>query len=514
VYTNVLDEREIYTFHQSRAWTGPVHWRVRAIRIDNAAPRENSLPAVSYGPWSSTYTNTNPPVTNSPIRLVGTVSDVTSDGSSGSQSHSLMPGFTFTGNSTVDGSETATLYRVYVFTDAGCLNTVFTSPVIGSPAYAPRPYGAGPALPTTSKDLANAATGYLGSHGKPDGQPDGTMADGVPAIPNETLTAAAPTTTSPSAGDTTSGTTTAPATGTADPGSTGGSAGSTDSSGSTGSTGSNGTSADGSGTPLVSWPADPGAPVDLWDTQWPEGGYYWTVVPVAYHISVPTPTSLVLPAAIGSKTLTVASAEDIAAKDEVRIGSAPDEEIVTVTAVNGNVLTLESPLAQAYIAGDPVGVGDKVTYSDLELPQAACAAGRVMRFGKASTPTTYADGHPYLSGLSVSGRLITGQKSSSGYYGTPLVAWQPAGGATVYQVQWSKTRYPFAPQTDPATKAAGIMTSSTSAVLPMKPGTWWYRVRGFDYSLPAGAQAMSWSDPIKVVIAHPKFAIVADKTKH
>src|SRR5438105_9566435 len=23
------------------------------------------------------------------------------------------------------------------------------------------------------------------------------------------------------------------------------------------------------------------APIDLWDTNWPQGGYYWTVIPVA-----------------------------------------------------------------------------------------------------------------------------------------------------------------------------------------------------------------------------------------
>ena len=48
----------------------------------------------------------------------------------------------------------------------------------------------------------------------------------------------------------------------------------------------------------------------------------------------------------------------------------------------------------------------------------------------------------------------------------------------------------------------------TSAVLPLKPGTWYYRVRGFNYSLPTGAQQMSWSDPAKIVVAKPKFRVV------
>jgi len=57
-----------------------------------------------------------------------------------------------------------------------------------------------------------------------------------------------------------------------------------------------------------------------------------------------------------------------------------------------------------------------------------------------------------------------------------------------------------------------MLTSSTSVVLPVGPGTWYYRVRGFDYSLPTGAQQMSWSDPVKLVVAAPKFSIVGAKT--
>jgi hypothetical protein len=50
-------------------------------------------------------------------------------------------------------------------------------------------------------------------------------------------------------------------------------------------------------------------------------------------------------------------------------------------------------------------------------------------------------------------------------------------------------------------------------VLPLRPGTWWYRVRGFDYNLPTGAQQMGWSDPQKLVVSTPKFKVVAAPTK-
>ena len=55
------------------------------------------------------------------------------------------------------------------------------------------------------------------------------------------------------------------------------------------------------------------------------------------------------------------------------------------------------------------------------------------------------------------------------------------------------------------------LTLGTSTVLPLGPGTWYYRVRGFNYTLPTGAQQMSWSDPAKIVVAKPKFKIVGGK---
>ena len=87
-------------------------------------------------------------------------------------------------------------------------------------------------------------------------------------------------------------------------------------------------------------------------------------------------------------------------------------------------------------------------------------------------------------------------RSSQAFYGAPLVAWTPALGASVYEVQWSKKAYPFKPEPNPQNdNASGRSTLGTSMVLPLKPGTWYYRVRGFNYSLPTGAQQMSWSDP-------------------
>ena len=94
-----------------------------------------------------------------------------------------------------------------------------------------------------------------------------------------------------------------------------------------------------------------------------------------------------------------------------------------------------------------------------------------------------------------------------------MIAWTPAFNADVYEVQYSKTAYPFKPELDPRSKVKGFMTFSTSDVLPLSAGTWYYRVRGIDYNLPTGVQQMSWSDPEKLVVSAPTFKIAPTAVK-
>ena len=136
---------------------------------------------------------------------------------------------------------------------------------------------------------------------------------------------------------------------------------------------------------------------------------------------------------------------------------------------------------------------------------------RISSFGKTSAPSLAAGSTPYVSGLSPSGRLIPAAGAKPAFYGAPLVAWEPALGADEYQVQWSRTRYPWNP-TDPATgKPRQKLTYGTSIMLPLTPGTWYYRVRGIDFFLPGTARAMSWSQTVAVVIAKPKFRVVPSR---
>jgi hypothetical protein len=475
VFTNVLDEREFYTLHRTPSWTGTVRWRIRALRYDrDGDQRQNGLPiTTSYTQWSNVYSSANPTYTGGPIKLTGTLSDVFSAGGGAAPAHKLMPGFLFSGDQTLDG-RSAELFRVYVSTDHGCLNKVFTSPIIGSPAYAPRPFNGPLGLPSTLVGLAAARGGYLLGGA----EPKGVTLDGESIAPNETLPSPSPTVAVPSDSDT-------------DPG------------GLLGSSPSSPTQ--------IKVATDLGAPVDLWDTQEEASkGYWWTVVAVDSSTPGARSTNVSAPTAAATTALPVLNGAGFATGDVITIGNPTNEEDATVTSSSGSSLSLAVPLKYNHGPGEPVvrSTAGGLTYRDLELASDVCAAGRVARLAKNSEPTLTTGGELFATGLSSKGRLMSA-RSGTAFYSNPLVAWTPALGATAYEVQWSKKQYPFKPEPNPEnSNAPGTMTLGTAAVLPLSPGTWYYRVRGFDYSLPTDAQQMSWSDPAKIVLAKPKFRIV------
>jgi len=144
-----------------------------------------------------------------------------------------------------------------------------------------------------------------------------------------------------------------------------------------------------------------------------------------------------------------------------------------------------------------------IQYHDAEVGQDACAAGRVQSFGKESAPVVTTSGTPYVAGLTPGGRLLASVGHQPVVYGTPLVAWQPAKAATGYQIQWSRKLYPWRP-------AGTKQTFSTSAVLKLQPGKWYYRVRGLNAGA-LGLPYMSWSTPVRVTVAKPTFRIIASR---
>ncbi len=180
------------------------------------------------------------------------------------------------------------------------------------------------------------------------------------------------------------------------------------------------------------------AKIDLWDTT---GSYYAVAVPV--------------------RVLEQASA------------GGPQQ----VTTTQGNTSTTQTVT--------PKG---EITYQDTALPQDVCATGHLLTFAKGGqTPTPTRGGHPAATGLSQNGRLITAVGWKPHFFGSPLVTWDPASGAVAYQVQWSKSNYPWRP-------AGAVRTAATSAALPLSPGVWWYRVRGINTSL-GGQPAHDLVDP-------------------
>ena len=488
--TNVADQREYYIFHQDTVWTGSVHWRVRAQRVLYGA-RANGLPAVSYGPWSPTYTSVNPAFVTGKLAVTAAVSDIVSDTSSAADAHRLMPGFAFTGNQTLDG-EVFELYRVYVFTDSDCVNVVYRGAIVGGPAYAPR--STGPLdLPDNAEELTDARDTYLD-----DGEEGVTKtADGH--LVQTTESDKRPEAESKEGED-------QPADGSGS-GSAEGEGEEDDSTAgakpSEGGSALGGTA--GAGTSLQEADTVEGAPVDLWDTDWPTGGYYWTVVPVEPIIEKPAKTSVGTGAAAGASSLVLTKVDGFEAEDTIRIGTDPTADDVAITAVDTDTrtVTLAAPLSFAHGAGELVlETSGEYEYVDVEVPQDACEAGRVHRFGKGSEPTVSSSTTPFASGLSPVGRLISAASEKNPvFHGSPLVAWTPALGADGYEVQWSKQSYPF--------KAEGTyVTFGTSAALPLKPGTWYYRVRGLNLDLVGPAQRMSWTDPVKITVGKPTFTVL------
>ena len=466
--TNAVDHREFYAFHQQPAFSGSIRFRVRAVRnLYGAIP--TGLPAVSHGPWSPIYTSLNPGIDAAGVVTpTFALSDDTTSTPATAALHRLTPAFAFNGTTAASGKP-YDLYRVYIFSDMDCVNTIFRGSIVASPAYVPRMTGP-LKLPKSNTDLLLARIRILGD-GK---EPSSYTADGLAIQPTEQDTVAVAEPAKPAAKPGELG----PAVDPNDPASTPRAA----------------------DTNLPATPVVTGAPVDLWESGWPNGRFYWTVVPVFYVVDDGIPLELASAAAVGATTITVDSGGF--PLGAAVIGTGASAEAVTVTLVAGSTLTLSVPLTRSHaVATTVTPTAGTLRYYDAEAPQDACADGRVLEFGKTSEPAVSRSGSPYASGLSPRGLLTAAATSKPSFYGTPLVAWTPALGADQYQVQWSKTSYPWR-------KEGEKLTYATSALLPLGPGKWFYRIRGINFSLPGTARAMTWSKPVGLRVATPTFAVV------
>jgi hypothetical protein len=474
--TNAVDHREFYSFHQTPAFATTVNWRVRAVRAV-VGTITNGIPAVSYGPWSPIYTSTNPAMSSGPLRAVASIAGTTASTKAKPAAHDVSPAFAFEGNASA-ANVSYPLYRIYVFSDSDCVNVIFRGAIVGSPAYAPRTTGPLD-LPKDTTALADAQTGYL-----PDGAEGNTyMADHAKVATTESSP--------PPAAQVASA---APVAAT---------------SGSSASSAGKGSAAAPPASPAIdpglpSTPGVTGAPVDLWDSGWPNGRFYWTVVPVTPDLVKASQTTLAIDAAQGATSITVTKAASLADGTPISIGSGSKSEIVTVKgtpdAPTGQV-TITPALAGAHTVGEPVVLGSTIFYRDTELPQDMCqTAQRVLSFGQASPPVVTGQGTPFVSGLSSTGRLVAAAGPRTAFYGRPLVAWRPVQGASEYQIEWSRSEYPWR-------RVGRSHTFGTAKLLPVEHGTWWYRVRGINFFLPGTARAMDWSSPMTLKVARPVFSI-------
>lgn len=199
--TNVADEREYWGLHPDLARV--IHWRVRAIRYVSKSSLPNKIQVITYGPYSPTFTSFN----STSIRagqLVATnaISDVDSTPSR-FRSNSLMPGFTWSGT-TVDGlTSNLGLYRVYVFSDKECVNSVTVGSIVGGPAWAPR-WSPPLQFPGKEADLAAFSAGTTPfTYGS---QANAQMPDGTKIVTAEEVAGSSSSTSTSGSSTTSSGT--------------------------------------------------------------------------------------------------------------------------------------------------------------------------------------------------------------------------------------------------------------------------------------------------------------------
>jgi len=437
--TNVADEREFFTFHDPLGYT-TIHWRVRAIRdVGQFKSSTNGLPAVSYGPWSPTYSTVNAAQTAGTLKPTDTVSDTWDQAGKPGSAHQLTPGFAWAPSAPIisEGIDPgSSLYRVYIFSDKNCVNRIFSGSIVGSPAWAPRTVGGPMSLPGDTQSLGDdqSAPPYLTGSGSEGVALDAT---GNRVTSNET-------------------------------------AGSQ-----VGSTGQSGTAS-----------AASGAGVDLWDSGWPSGRFYWTVVPVSVQLTKIAPPST------STTTTTTSSGNGTSSSG----GGTSSSTSGGSSSSSGSSSSTSSSSSSSSSASTP----GSIAYHDMAVPQDSCQAGLGMSFGKVSEPVVTAKGKPFLSGVSPTGRTVAAAGQNPVVFASPIAAWQPVVGASKYHVELSRTLYPWH-----ATLRVG--TPATSVVLPVTKfdaGVWYYRVRGFNEALPAGARAMAWSDPVRVRVTGNRIAVI------
>ena len=326
--SNMADEREYYDFHNSAAWTGvgPLARAPDALALRRGRQRAARGFLRALEPRLHEL---NPPFSPGPMQTLATVSNAGVADASTMATHNITPAFVYGGNTSIWGT-TSELYRVAVFTDEDCLNPVFRGAMVGSPAYVPREIGP-LAMPVDVNGLTDARGHFL----KFGSEPDSKSAEGLVVKTNEMDQAPA---------------------------------------------------GDDSHTGLPASQVVNAAKVDLWDSDWEGGRYYWTVIPVDE-----------IPAQQASTTL---ASGPIARRHDDRRGGRHRHQrrrraahrhpardwppSPRLPATRSRSPLRSAPPMRSAIAS--CGRAGAVTYMEDELTQDACASGRRLAFAKTSDP--------------------------------------------------------------------------------------------------------------------------------
>ena len=243
------------------------------------------------------------------------------------------------------------------------------------------------------------------------------------------------------------------------------------------------------------------AKVDLWDSDWPSGRYYWTVMPVDIVPDQVLSTVLALPVLAGATTITVANATGILAGDPLQIGS-PFSEHAIVQNVVGNDITLTAPVSNFHSAGETViRPSGGVKYRDAELTQDSCAAGRKLDVRKVER----ARGDRPVGAVRV--RPLTFRQADQRAEAQPEVL-RAAARRVAADARRGPVRGAVEPQGLPVEDGRQPDDVRNVAHAPAHSGTWFYRVRGIDSLMIGPKPQLSWSSPVRLAVTKPRFKIV------
>ena len=147
-----------------------------------------------------------------------------------------------------------------------------------------------------------------------------------------------------------------------------------------------------------------GPPVSLWDVDWPQSGYYWTVIPVVARRRRRSDDVVAAPGAPkGATTIPVAGHDRLPRRRRDhdrrrRRTSTPARSRASAPARSrSHAATTHRASGRRPVVTQPAARSRTWTWS---LPQDVCAAGRVQRFGISSEPSLTSAQAPFATGLS------------------------------------------------------------------------------------------------------------------